>query len=99
MASFIYACPEYMMKWWRAISSGNLPEALRMQHEVNDLLQQVVLPPILNGYSEVSGTKAFVEALGHFACGPSRQPFFPVPREIIARQRREVAEKFPQFLK
>lgn len=66
---------------------------------VNKLLQQVVLPSILNGYSEVSGTKAFVEALGHFACGPSRQPFFPVPRETIDRERRQVEESFPQFLK
>jgi len=99
MASFIYACPEYMMKWWRTIQSGDTGEAIRMQHEVNELLQQVVLPPILSGYSEVAGTKAFVEALGHWQCGQSRKPFFPVPQALIDKQRRQVEEQFPQFLK
>jgi len=98
MASFIYACPKYMMKWWRTICSGDVEGAIRMQHEVNELLQKVVLPPILAGYSEIAGTKAFVEALGHWHCGKPRKPFFPVPQEIIDKMRRQVEEEFPQFL-
>lgn len=98
MASFIYACPEFMMKWWRVICSGQTAEAVKMQHEVNELLQQVVLPPILGGFSEVAATKAFVEALGHWACGKPRPPYFPVPQETIARMRRQTEEQFPQCL-
>jgi dihydrodipicolinate synthase/N-acetylneuraminate lyase len=98
MASFIYGSPKFMMRWWRAISDGNLKEALRIQHEVNDFLKKVVLPPILAGFSEVAGTKAYVDALGHWHCGKPRKPFFPVPQETTDKIRRKTEKEFPQFL-
>lgn len=98
MASFIYACPQYMMRWWRAIHGGDFQLAIRMQHEVNELLYEVVLPPFRRGASEVAGTKAFVTAMGHWACGGPRKPFFAVDDRTIARMRTQVEERFPQFL-
>jgi dihydrodipicolinate synthase/N-acetylneuraminate lyase len=98
MASFIYACPQYMMNWWRTICRGSVGEAIQMQHEVNELLQEVVYPPIKSGYSEIAATKAFVEALGHWHCGKSRKPFFPMPQEKIDEMRHRMEEQFPQFL-
>lgn len=98
MASFIYSCPGFMMRWWKAISGGDLQTALKMQHEVNELLQEVVLPPFGRGASEVAGTKGFVEAMGHWACGKSRKPFFPVPQKDIDHMRQQVKDRYPQFL-
>lgn len=98
MASFIYACPKYMMRWYKAISGGDLQMAIKMQNEVNELLQEVVLPPFFVGASEVAGTKAFIEAAGNWACGKARKPFFEVPQEAIDKQRRQLEEDYPQFL-
>lgn len=98
MASFIYSCPGFMMRWWKAINGGDVQKAITMQHQVNELLQEVVLPPFFKGASEVAGTKAFVQAMGHWACGGSRRPFFSVDNAEIEKQRRLVKEKYPHFL-
>jgi len=98
MASFIYGSPEYMMRWWKTISSGDIAESMRMQDEILDYLQKVILPPFLAGANDTAGTKAFVEALGHWHCGKARRPYFPVPQEAIEEIRRQTEEKYPQFL-
>lgn len=99
MASFIYAFPAYMMKWWRAISGGDLAASLRMQHEVNDILQDAILPMIIaEGYNEIAVTKSIVEAAGFFKAGSPRKPFRPVPAERTQQLRARLEEKFPQFL-
>lgn len=98
MASFIYACPKYMMRWWKAISSGDVHEAVRMQNEINGLLQAVILPPFIAGASDTAGTKGFVEAMGYWHCGKARAPYFPVPQESIDKMRRQVEEGYSQFL-
>jgi hydratase-aldolase len=97
MASCIYACPKYMINSWRTVSSGNSEECLRIQNEVNEFLQKILIPLVYE-YSDVAGNKALVEALGHWHCGNPRKPFFPVPQEIIGKIRRQVEEEFPQFL-
>jgi hydratase-aldolase len=99
MASFIYAFPHFMMKWWSAISGGDFAAALKMQHEVNVILQDAVLPLIVSeGFSEVAATKAVVDAAGFFKAGPCRKPFRAVPQERIKKLRALFEEKFPQFL-
>lgn len=99
MASFIYAFPAYMKRWWQTISSGDFPSALSMQHEVNALLQEAVLPLITaEGYNEIAATKAVVDAAGFLKAGPPRRPFRPVPRERIEKLRSTLVERFPQFL-
>ena len=98
MASFIYSCPKYMMRWWNTIKTGDMQTAIKMQYEVNELLREVVLPPILAGASDTAGTKAFIKAVGHWKCGKTREPYFPVAQEAIDKQRRQLEEKYPQFL-
>jgi 4-hydroxy-tetrahydrodipicolinate synthase len=76
MASFIYAFPSYMMRWWKAISAGDFQTALKMQHEVNALLQDAILPLILGeGYNEIAATKAVVDAAGFLKAGAPRRLF------------------------
>jgi len=99
MASFIYAFPYFMKKWWRAISTGDFAVALKMQHEVNIILQEAVLPLIIaEGYSEVAATKAVVDAAGFFKAGPCRKPFRVAPPDRIKQLRTLLEDKFPQFL-
>lgn len=99
MASFIYAFPHYMVRWWQAISGGDFSRALAMQHEVNALLQEAILPLILaEGYNEIAATKATVDAAGFLKAGPPRKPFRPVPPDRIQQLRVTLEEKFPQFL-
>ena len=99
MASFIYAFPSFMMRWWRAISNGDLASALEMQHEVNEILRDPILPLIVTeGYSEIAASKAIVDAAGFFTAGPPRKPFRAVPAERIKQLRGIFEEKFPQFL-
>jgi len=100
MASFIYAFPGYMMKWWRAITSGDIKTSLQMQGEVNAILGDEIIPMIVaEGYNEIAVTKAIVEAAGNFKAGQPRKPFRPVPAERTQKLRAVFEEKFPQFLK
>lgn len=99
MASFIYAFPEYMMKWWRAISGADVPTALAMQQEVNDILHDEIIPMIVTeGYNEIAVTKSIVEAAGFFKAGSPRKPFRPVPADRTNQLRAAFEAKFPQFL-
>lgn len=99
MASFIYAFPGYMMKWWSAIDGGDWPASLSMQHRVNQLLQEAVLPLIVQeGYNEIAVTKAVVDAAGFFKAGPPRKPFRPVPVERIGKLRMRIEQDFSDFL-
>jgi 4-hydroxy-tetrahydrodipicolinate synthase len=99
MASFIYAFPHYMMRWWKAISCGQGANALAMQHEVNAILQDLVLPLIIaEGYNEIAATKAVVDAAGFLKAGAPRKPFRPVPAERIEQLRSDLGEHYPQFL-
>jgi 4-hydroxy-tetrahydrodipicolinate synthase len=98
MASFIYAFPGYMMRWWQTIRSGDLNGALAMQHEVNRLLQELVLPLIRQeGFNEIAATKAVVDAAGFLKAGAPRKPFRPVPKERIDQFRAAIGRDFPQF--
>jgi 4-hydroxy-tetrahydrodipicolinate synthase len=98
LASFLYAFPGYMMRWWKAISENDLPKALSMQDEVNALLAEVIIPVIVEGYNEIAATKAIVDAAGFFRAGPPRKPFIPVPPNRINALRKEIKERYPQFL-
>lgn len=99
MASFIYAFPAYMLRWWNVIRGGDLQASLSMQHEINSLLQNLILPLIRQeGYNEISATKAVVDAGGFLRAGPPRKPFRAVPVERIAKLREAIQERFPQFL-
>jgi 4-hydroxy-tetrahydrodipicolinate synthase len=98
LASFLYAFPGSMMRWWKAISENDLRKAYAMQDEVNALLSDVVIPVIVEGYNEIAATKALVDAGGFFKAGPPRKPFMPVPSERITRLRSEIKEQNPQFL-
>lgn len=99
MASFIYAFPGYMMRWWEAIRSGSAGTALAMQHEVNALLQSLVLPLILvEGLSEISATKMVIDAAGELRAGPARKPFRSATPERIRKLRADIERQFPQFL-
>ncbi|HEY3131081.1 MAG TPA: dihydrodipicolinate synthase family protein, partial [Acidobacteriota bacterium] len=66
MASFIYAFPGFMMKWWQAIRKGESSKSLAMQHECNRILQEAVLPLAAEGYNDTALTKATVDAAGFF---------------------------------
>jgi len=99
MASFIYAFPGYMMRWWQTIRSGDLTTALAIQHDVNRLLQEAVLPLIRQeGYNEIAVTKAVVDAAGFLKAGAPRKPFRPVPRERVDQLRAAFSRDFSQFL-
>jgi 4-hydroxy-tetrahydrodipicolinate synthase len=98
MASFIYAFPAYMMRWWGAIRGGDLPKALAMQHEVNDLLYGLIVPLIRQGYNEIAVTKAVVDAAGFLTAGPPRKPFRPVPPDRIGELRGQLETRYPVFL-
>jgi len=99
MASFIYAFPAYMMRWWKAISEGEFTTALTMQHEINRLLQEAIVPMIaIEGFNEIAVTKAVVDAAGFLKAGPPRKPFSAVPEERIVRLRATLEQTFPQFL-
>jgi dihydrodipicolinate synthase/N-acetylneuraminate lyase len=99
LASFLYAFPSYMMRWWKTISENDLPNALKMQDEVNGLLSDVVIPVIVEGYNEIAATKALVDAAGFFKAGPPRKPFLPVPQDRLNKLRNDIKEQYPQFLK
>lgn len=99
MASFIYAFPNYMMRWWKEISTGDFQTALKMQHEVNAILQEAILPLIVTeGYNEIAATKAVVDAAGFLKAGPPRPPFRPVPTERIKTLRATFEKHFAHFL-
>lgn len=99
MASFIYAFPGYMMRWWQAISAQDLQTSLRMQHEVNAILQDAILPLILSdGYNEIAATKAVVDAAGFLKAGAPRKPFHSVPPDRIQRLRATFEANFRHFL-
>lgn len=99
MASFIYAFPKYMMRWWQNISHDNLAQALAQQHEVNALLQDLILPMIVGeGYNEIAATKAVIDAAGFLKAGPPRKPFRPVPPARIEQLHRDLRTRYPQFL-
>ncbi len=99
MASFIYAFPAYMMRWWSCITGGNFVKALAMQHEVNSLLQEAIVPLIATeGYNEIAATKAVVDAAGFLKAGAPRKPFRPVPSDRIEKLRATFQQRFPQFM-
>ena len=99
MASFLYAFPGYMMRWWRSIGGGELSTALRMQHEVNTLLQDAILPLIVTeGFNEIAATKAVVDAAGFLRAGAPRKPFRSVPPERVRSLRATFENHFPHFL-
>jgi dihydrodipicolinate synthase/N-acetylneuraminate lyase len=99
MASFLYAFPGYMMRWWRSIANEEFSAALRMQHEVNALLQDAILPLIVSeGFNEIAATKAVVDAAGFLRAGSPRKPFRPVPAERIKSLRATFENHFPYFL-
>jgi dihydrodipicolinate synthase/N-acetylneuraminate lyase len=88
-----------MMRWWKSISGGDFSTALRMQHEVNALLQDAILPLIITeGFNEIAATKAVVEAAGFLKAGSPRKPFRPVPRERVRSLRATFENHFPHFL-
>ena len=99
MASFIYAFPQYMVRWWKSISSGNFAEALKRQHQVNALLQDLIGPLIVNeGYNEITVTKAVIDAAGFLKAGPPRKPFRPLPPARLERLRSDLQAQYPEFL-
>ena len=99
MASFLYAFPGFMMRWWKAISERHDSAALSMQHDCNRLLQALVLPIIITeGYNEIAATKAVVDAAGFLRAGPPRRPFRAVPAERIRKLRQDIRAQFPEFL-
>ncbi len=98
MASFIYAFPAFMMKWWKAIREGDQQTALAMQHDCNRILQEAILPLANEGYNDTALTKATVEAAGFFAAGPPRRPSEAVPNARIQRLRQTLEEDFAQFM-
>lgn len=98
MASFIYAFPDFMMKWWEAIRSGD-QRAFDMQQECNRVLREAVLPLANEGFNDTALTKAAVDAGGFFVAGPARRPSTSVPSARIEKLRRTLEESFPQFLR
>ncbi|MGH7575827.1 MAG: hypothetical protein ACREM1_11975, partial [Longimicrobiales bacterium] len=98
MASFIYAFPAFMMKWWEAIRTGDHAIALAMQDDCSRILKEAILPLASEGFNETALTKATVDAAGFLKAGPPRRPSAAVPRSRIAKLRRTFEEKFPQFL-
>ncbi len=98
MASFIYAFPDFMLKWWKAIREGNASKAVAMQKQCNEILQEAVLVLAREGYNDTSLTKATVDAAGFFQAGPPRPPSTAVPRQRIEKLRATFEERFPHFL-
>lgn len=99
MASLIYAFPYYMMRWWKSIKTNDLPKALEMQQEVNSFCQETLAPLVkIEGYNEISATKAIVDAGGFLHAGAPRKPFRAVPPERIQKLGKDIRAKFPQFL-
>ena len=98
MASFIYTFPDFMMKWWSAIRSGDHAGAISMQQECNRILQEAILPLYYEGFNDTALTKATVEASGMFKAGPPRHPTLAVPKERIAKLRDTLKRDFPHFL-
>jgi len=98
MASFVYAFPAFMMKWWRAIRGGDLATALSLQHDCNRILQDAILPLYHEGFNDTSLTKATVDAVGIFKAGPPRRPTRAVPPERIRRLRATLEKNFAHFL-
>ncbi|MGH9158589.1 MAG: dihydrodipicolinate synthase family protein, partial [Vicinamibacteraceae bacterium] len=58
MASFIYAFPAFMIKWWEAIRTGHHTTALAMQDDCNRILKEAILPLAAEGFNETALTKA-----------------------------------------
>ena len=98
MASFVYAFPSFMMKWWRAIKGGDLQAAIAMQHQCSEILQEAIIPLAFEGFNDTSLTKATVDAAGSFKAGTPRPPTEAVPAARIQKLRETFEEKFPQFL-
>jgi hydratase-aldolase len=98
MASFVYAFPAFMQRWWKAIRGGDVAQAMAYQHQSNEILQEAIIPLAGEGYNDTSLTKATVNAAGFFKAGPPRPPSEAAPAERIERLRATLEEKFAHFL-
>ena len=98
MASFIYAFPAFMQRWWKAIREGDVAANLKHQHQCNQILREAIVPLFGEGLNDTSLTKATVNAAGFFKAGPPRPPSEAATQDRIDRLRGTFEEEFPHFL-
>ncbi len=91
--------PDWCNHWYDACVKRDWEEAIRMQKYWNDYLIDIVLPVLDKGYMDPAIDRAQVIAAG-FLTGSNRlrEPYMPVPDDVIAGMRQRMLREYPDLV-
>jgi len=90
--------PKFIVGIFKACKEGNWKKAWEMQHKLKDIWEFLDSLPFGRGYGSISRFKAYVNAFGVLDCGITGKPLIPVPKEVVAKYREAIEEKYPEMI-